>query len=482
MWLLRRVLEVGAWNDDGVMTQATATSPATPPVSTEDTVRRAVRLPQQGYLGGVASGLADHLQVPVLWVRAAFVVTAFTGFGVVSYAAFWLVLPLGAAPGPGSPGLDAATRQGRRAARSTTGPRDTGVLVAGGAVALGVAGLAGVVLGRPAVVWPVALAAVGVAVLWRQADEAQRERWSEVTGRADVRGVLLGAGNPAAAYARVATGLGLLATALVLFAARSGQWAVARDVLLAATLGVLGLGLTLGPWLLRLARDLADERAERVRSQDRAAVAAHLHDSVLQTLALIQRSSADPATVTRLARAQERDLREWMFGGAGAAGGASPASLAAALTEVAAEVEAAHGTPVEVVTVGDTALDAGEGAADLRALVAATREAVSNAARHSGAPRVDVYVEVVAAPPGRHQAGRQQPEATWESVEVFVRDRGRGFDPDAVPADRHGLRRSVLDRVQRHGGSAVVRSTPGDGTEVRLELRHGQERRPGRPA
>ena len=454
------------------MTQATTTQPA----GTEDAVRRAVRLPQQGYLGGVASGLADHLQVPVLWVRSAFVVTAFTGFGVVLYAGLWLVLPLGAAPGPRAPGLDAATRQGRRPGRTAGSPRDTGVLVAGGAVALGVAGLVGIVLDRPAVVWPVALAAVGVAVLWRQADEAQRERWSEVTGRADVRGVLLGAGSPAAAYARVATGLGLLVTALLLFAARSGQWAVARDVLLAASLGVLGLALTLGPWLLRLARDLADERAERVRSQERADVAAHLHDSVLQTLALIQRSSADPATVTRLARAQERDLREWMFGGAAEAG-AAPASLAAALAEVAAEVEAAHGTPVEVVTVGDTPVDAGEGAADLQALVAATREAVSNAARHSGAGRVDVYAEVVTAA-GREPAGR----SVWESVEVFVRDRGRGFDLDTVPADRHGLRRSVLDRVQRHGGTAAVRSAPGEGTEVRLELRHGAERRSGRPA
>jgi signal transduction histidine kinase len=274
----------------------------------------------------------------------------------------------------------------------------------------------------------------------------------------------------------VATGLGLLVTALVLFAARSGQWGVARDVLLSAALGVLGLALTLGPWLLRLARDLADERAERVRSQERADVAAHLHDSVLQTLALIQRSAADPGAVTQLARAQERDLREWMFGGAEAAGGpgtGASSSFAAALREAAAEVETAHGTPVEVVTVGDTATDTGDGAADLQALVAATREALSNAARHSGAARVDVYAEVQAGP---------EPEAHWEAVEVFVRDRGRGFDPDAVPADRHGLRHSVVDRVQRHGGTVVVRSAPGEGTEVRLALRAGPERRAGRSA
>jgi signal transduction histidine kinase len=325
-------------------------------------------------------------------------------------------------------------------------------------------------------VWPAALAVLGVAVLWRHADEAQRERWTDVTGRADLRRVLLGPGSARAAYTRVATGIGLLAAALVLFAARSGQWGVARDVLLAASLGVLGLALTLGPWLLRMARDLGQERAERIRSQERADVAAHLHDSVLQTLALIQRSAADPATVTRLARAQERDLREWMFGGTGGpeTAMAAPASFAAALRAVAAEVESAHGTPVEVVTVGDTETEggAGDGDADLLALVAAVRESVANAARHSGAARVDVYAEVVPGTSG------------WESVEVFVRDRGRGFDPSAVPADRHGVRRSILDRVQRHGGTATVRSAPGEGTEVRLSLqRRGAEgRRQGRPA
>ena len=446
----------------------------------EDGVRRAVRLPQDGYLGGVASGLAAHLQVPVSGVRAAFVLTSVTGFGFLFYAGLWFVLPLQTVSDPAAPGLEAATRQGKRGPRAGSTSRDTGVLVAGGALALGVAGLVGFLLGRPAVVWPAALALVGVAVLWRQADEAQRERWSDATGRADLQSVLLGSGSRTAAYARVATGFGLLVTALVIFAARSGQWGVARDAVLAAAFGVLGLALTLGPWLLRLARDLARERAERVRSQERADVAAHLHDSVLQTLALIQRSAADPGTVTQLARAQERDLREWLYGGTGdtvADGSAGPTSLAAALRAVAAEVEDTHGTAVEVVTVGDTLGDsAAPGAtdpdeADLQALVAAVREAVTNAARHSGAPRVDVYAEVVPGPSG------------WASVEVFVRDRGRGFDPAAVPPDRHGLRRSVVDRVQRHGGTAVVRSASGEGTEVRLLLSRGPEpRRTGRSA
>jgi signal transduction histidine kinase len=181
-----------------------------------------------------------------------------------------------------------------------------------------------------------------------------------------------------------------------------------------------------------------------VRSQERADVAAHLHDSVLQTLALIQKHSEDPRAVARLARAQERDLRTWLYG----EDATTESSVTAALRAAAAEVEDAHGMPVEVVTVGDVAL--GE---QTRPLVLAAREAMVNAAKHSGAAKVDVYVE--AAP---------------DRAEVFVRDRGRGFEPGAVPDHRLGLRRSIVDRMERHGGQASVRSAPGDGTEVRLSV------------
>jgi signal transduction histidine kinase len=152
--------------------------------------------------------------------------------------------------------------------------------------------------------------------------------------------------------------------------------------------------------------------------------------------------------VARLARAQERDLREWMYGEPGPG---PRATLTSALKAVAAEVEDAHGVPVEVVTVGDADLTD-----ELRPLVAATREAVVNAAKHSGAARVDVYAE---------SAGRD--------VDVFVRDRGRGFDLAAVPADRLGVRNSIVDRMERHGGSATLRSLPGDGTEVALHVTRG---------
>jgi signal transduction histidine kinase len=173
-------------------------------------------------------------------------------------------------------------------------------------------------------------------------------------------------------------------------------------------------------------------------------VAAHLHDSVLQTLALIQKNADDSRAVARLARAQERDLRSWLYGDSAA----TDTTVAGALRTAAAEVEDSHGVPVEVVTVGDTAL-----VEQVRPLVLAAREAMVNAAKHSGADKVDVYAETTAG-----------------QVEVFVRDRGRGFDLDGVPEDRLGMRRSIIDRMQRHGGTAKVRSAPGEGTEVRLSM------------
>jgi signal transduction histidine kinase len=173
-------------------------------------------------------------------------------------------------------------------------------------------------------------------------------------------------------------------------------------------------------------------------------VAAHLHDSVLQTLALIQKSSHDPTTVARLARAQERDLRSWLYAGEST----DESSLAGALRSAAADVEDTHGVSVDVVAVGDCDLDE-----PLRPIVQATREAVTNAAKHAGTGRVDVYAEVSST-----------------AVDVFVRDRGKGFELDEVPEDRYGVRRSIVDRMERHGGSAEVRSTPGEGTEVRLHL------------
>jgi signal transduction histidine kinase/phage shock protein PspC (stress-responsive transcriptional regulator) len=394
-------------------------------------------------VGGVAAGLARHLGVDVLPVRIAFVLTAVLGgLGLAVYAGLWLVLPAGSHLEESAPGLEAATRQGKRPRRRRR-REDVGPLVAAAAVALGVVVLAQSLLGASVLFWPVLLGVVGLAVLWRQADEAQRARWLDSTGRVDFRRAVVGTGG-VASYARIAAGVALLLAALVLFAVQTGGVGVARDVVVAGVLGVIGLALTIGPWLFRLTGDLSEERAARVRSQERADMAAHLHDSVLQTLALIQKHAGDSRTVATLARAQERDLRSWLYGDQ-----PTDTSVAGALRSAAAEVEDTHGVPVELVVVGDCPVSE-----PLRPLVLAAREAIVNAARHSGADRVDVYAECGS-----------------DGVEVFVRDRGRGFDEQAVPADRHGLRDSIQDRMRRHGGTAAVRTAPGEGTEVRLTMR-----------
>lgn len=405
--------------------------------------RRATRSTEGRLLGGVAAGLADHLGVDVMAVRAAFLLSSvFGGLGVAMYAVLWMVLPTDARLESSSPGLEAASRHGKRPRRASR-VEDVGPLVALAAVALGVLVLVQTVFGGWFAFWPILIGTVGLAVLWRQADEAQRERWTDTTGRIDPVRAVVGRGG-VASYTRLAIGVGLLATALGLFAAQTGQTGVAREVLVAGALGVAGLALTVGPWLFRLAGDLSQERAARVRSQERADVAAHLHDSVLQTLALIQKHAEDARTVAKLARAQERDLRSWLYGD----DARSDSSVAGSLRAAAAEVEDGHGVPVEVVTVGDAAASE-----QTRPLVLAAREAMVNAAKHSGAEKVDVYAEM-----GEHR------------IEVFVRDRGRGFDERSIPDDRMGVRNSIVDRMRRHGGTAVIKTAPAQGTEVELSM------------
>ena len=209
------------------------------------------------------------------------------------------------------------------------------------------------------------------------------------------------------------------------------------------TLALAGLAIVLAPWLYRSRTALNTARAEKVRADARADMAAHLHDSVLQTLALIQRQADDPKAIQQLARRQERELRTWLYGDE-----LHETTLKAALTAAAVEVEDERGIPVELVMVGDC-----DTSDPVQSLVRAAREAMVNAAKHSGADKIDVYAEV-----------------DEERIEVFVRDRGQGFDLDSVADDRMGVKGSIIDRMARHGGTATVRSTPGDGTEVRLEI------------
>jgi signal transduction histidine kinase len=255
-------------------------------------------------------------------------------------------------------------------------------------------------------------------------------------------------GTRRGALARLIAGAGCFAAGIGTFIVSVDTWQAFRGGLVAAIALVAGVALVLGPGLWRLAHELVVERRERIRTEERADVAAHLHDSVLQTLALVQRRADDPREVVRLARHQERELRAWLLSGAGVGEAVDPSqSLGAALEELAATAEIDHGVPVEVVRVRDCPVEG------LQPLLAATREAIVNAAKHSGAPLVSVYLEV-------------EPERAT----VFVRDRGKGFDLDGVAADRSGISGSIIGRLNRAGGSAHVRSVVGEGTEVELSL------------
>jgi signal transduction histidine kinase len=251
---------------------------------------------------------------------------------------------------------------------------------------------------------------------------------------------------------RTGLGVALVIGAGFVFLQSTGSLSAARDVVVAVLVVATVLGVILAPWILRLVRNLGAERAERIRSQERAEMAAHLHDSVLQTLALMQKNSDDPRVVATLARRQERELRAWLSGRPSAVGGER--LLEPALERAAADIEEDHGVPVEVIVVGELQLDdAGE------AVVAAAREAMNNAAKFGGSGAVNVYAE-----------------ATESLLQVFVSDRGPGFDVASVPADRRGVRESIIGRMERHGGHAEIRSKPGEGTEVELTLPLGEAR------
>jgi signal transduction histidine kinase/phage shock protein PspC (stress-responsive transcriptional regulator) len=431
---------VRACHDDGTMSAHT--------VSPRE-FRKAYRETTSPMIGGVAAGVARHLALDPLLVRVGFVgLAAMGGLGIALYAGLWLFLP--AAPHLESdlpPGLAAASRRGMRPGGRSRWV-DLGPVVALGAVAVGVVFVLQALFGGGAWLWPLVVAGAGLILLWRQADASQRDQWLDAGGRLSIRRVVFGRGG-FAAYLRVFGGITLLGLALILFAVLSGRGGPLGQGVMVGLLALVGLGLVISPWVRSLIEDLAAERGERVRTEERADMAAHLHDSVLQTLALIQKNAGDSAAVARLARSQERDLRSWLYAGERA----DETTVASALRRMAAEVEDAHGVTVDVVTVGDRELTE-----DLRPIVSAAREAVTNAAKHAGVPQVDVYAEIAD-----------------QQTEVFVRDRGTGFDTSVAasaerPGHRFGIRHSIIDRMARHGGSADIRSTPGEGTEVRLSL------------
>jgi signal transduction histidine kinase len=394
----------------GPLSRGAGGGPAAPPL----------RRPAEGrVLAGVCAGIAERLGADPLLVRVAFIAAATTGLGFAAYALGWALMPSDASAAPVR-----RIRTGRAAVEVGLG---TGLLVLSALLAMRGLGL----WFSDAVAWPLVLIAAGGALLWRQSQT-----------RAGVGGPVSPREAPARPplslpdVSRTGVGVALVIAAAFVFLQVTGALGAARDVALGAIAVAVVLGVIFAPFLVRLVR-------ERVQQQERAEVAAHLHDSVLQTLALVQKRAGDPAQVAALARRQERELRAWLSGRTHAQG-----NLVAALEATAGDVEDAHGVAVEVIASGDRPLDP-----RTEALVAAAREAMTNAAKHGGGAAVSVFAD-----------------ARDDATTVYVRDRGPGFDPQAVPADRRGISESIVGRMERHGGRADIHPAPGGGTEVELSL------------
>ncbi|MGB5166924.1 MAG: PspC domain-containing protein [Acidimicrobiia bacterium] len=382
---------------------------------------RLTRSNEDRIVAGLAAGLGLRLGVPIVFARAAFVsLTLAGGFGIICYLVGWLTTPDEREYGS----MIEAEHPPSTAQKFGLALIFYAVLVA----------LQAVGLWFGPIVWPAILVIFGAALIWDRAGVESRRRLTRLARPAD--------NGTRRSKTQIFFGAALMAVGIVVVLASLDSIQSLGPAAIAVLLTAAGFMLLFGPWIWGLFEELTDERRARIRSEERAEMAAHLHDSVLQTLAMIQRSD-DPQRMTTLARAQERDLRAWLFDPAGVD---KAGTVGEGITGAAAKVEAAFDVPVEVVVVGDRPID---NAADT--LVAAAAEAMANAAEHSGARTISVYVE-----------------CTEDAVEAWVTDQGSGFDPDAVPDDRKGISESILARMTRAGGQANVISTPGEGSEVHL--------------
>ncbi|MFF0491230.1 ATP-binding protein [Nocardia sp. NPDC003482] len=391
------------------------------------TVPRLLRRSGGRVVGGVAGGIADHLGVDVFKVRMGFVLlSALMGAGIVAYGMLWIFTPAG---GDAPPPSASERRQA------------VGMVLLGLALSVSLTWLFSGTAAR--VLGPIIVVAIGAALVWREFDD---EGPRSIIGL-PVRPTVL-------TWTRILGGVTLIVVGLGVVVLARINLSSLGSALIAVAVTLIGVGLLTVPLWLRMMRALNSERAARIRNEEREEIASHLHDSVLQTLALIQRQADDAQEVTRLARSQERELRKWLFEDTVPA----QSSLAAALRTIAGEVEDQHGVQVTPVTVGDVSMDPADTGIGLpkehfTALLGATREALVNAAKHAGVPTIDLFAEVEP-----HQ------------VSIFVRDRGKGFDPTRIPPDRRGLAKSIRTRIERRGGTTEIHSTPGRGTEVRITL------------
>lgn len=397
------------------------------------------RRADERFLGGIAGGLSARTGLDPTIVRVGLVLFGLaSGVGIAAYVVAWLLVPV----------EGETTSIGARALSDARGLALAVALAPG----LGITLLLASALNAgflTSLAWPLFISAAGLVLIWRNGSAAERQLLRQAT--APLMQIGSGArGTWRGLVRRVIIGLIVAAGGVVALTVGHSN-AILRP-LGGVALVLASIVVIFGPWWLSVARELVLERQARLRAEERADLASRVHDSVLQTLAMIQRHAEEPQKVAQLARAQERELRSWLFEGH------PPGSFADGLGTVAAavrciqtEVEAAHGTRVETVVVGDAPLTD-----NLEALLAAGREAAVNAAKWSGAEVVSLFAEVE---PGK--------------VSLFVRDRGRGFDRAEVAADRKGIAESIEGRMARSGGAAVIRTAPGEGTEVELTMERG---------
>ncbi len=382
---------------------------------------RLTRSTHDRIIAGLAAGIAARLGIPTVYVRAGFVtLTLAGGFGIICYLAGWLTVPDEKEYGSMIVADHPATTS-----------QKAGISL--GFLALLIA-LDAIGLWFGPIVWPAALFIFGATLVWDRSSVESRDRFSRIalpTGDGTSRSRI-----------QIIVGVGLMTIGIVVVLTSLDSFQSLGPIAVAVLITAAGFMLLFGPWMLGLFENLSKERRARIRSEERADMAAHLHDSVLQTLAMIQRSD-DPQRMTTLARAQERDLRAWLFESTDAVDGGT---VGEAVSAAAAKVEEDFDVPVEVVVVGHHSLDDTTGP-----LVAAAAEAMANAAEHSGARTVSVYVE-----------------CSQDAVETWVTDQGSGFDADDVSEQRKGISESIVARMARSGGEATVVSHPGEGTEIHL--------------
>ena len=407
-------------------TQASSSRPQLVRLNHNPTPLADGQMPPAALMGGVCAGIATHLGVNVWLVRAIFVGLLFlNGVGALAYALAIALIPAG---NPASSQLASPTRLATQLNQlQSKDGRDQATTIFSGVVLLALAAIL--------VAWsrgwlesnaylPLLIIGCGAALAWSQAEEVMHTPRSM------------------AAIARLAAGLALAVLGVLIWLSDHTDMSGMLIGAFAALVMLSVVALVLAPLWLGVIRQLSQTQAAQARASERADIAAHLHDSVLQTLTLLRAQADDPQRVAALALSQERELRAWLYGD----NHPTNENLRSEVESVSREIEQLYGVPVDSVIVGDT-----PATAKTRVLTSALREALANAVRH-GKPPISLYVEV-----------------SGQEVEAYVRDHGAGFDLETINPDRHGVRDSIIGRMQRHGGSATIRARE-PGTEVCLRL------------